>query len=222
MIKHVLLAVLCAAAWATRLDAKTLVLNVATNGDDGWSGTLAIPTPDRNDGPLASLAAALRAVQAARERPPYTNDGVTILVRGGTYRLAEPLVFIPAHSGTSVQRPLVISAYPDERPILSGGRRITGWTRIADKPGCWQTEVPEVRAGQWYFRQLFVNGQRKTRARTPNAGYFRIQGESPQDKPVRLKFKPGDIKKEWAADGACRGGGLSRVGRPPHADPRRR
>ncbi|HOK79163.1 MAG TPA: right-handed parallel beta-helix repeat-containing protein, partial [Verrucomicrobiota bacterium] len=70
-----------------------------------------------------------------------------------------------------------------------------------DKSGLWQAEVPEVREGKWYFRQLFVNGKRKQRARTPNEGYYRIEGESPQDKPVKIKFKPGEIKKEWADDG---------------------
>ena len=90
---------------------------------------------------------------------------------------------------------------PGETPILSGGRRITGWKKVEGKPGLWQAEVPAVREGKWHFRQLFINGQRKQRARTPNEGFLRIQGESPQDKPVKLKFLPGDIKKEWADDG---------------------
>ena len=30
-------------------------------------------------------------------------------------------------------------------------------------------ELPEVKSGRWYFRQLFVNGRRAVRARTPNA-----------------------------------------------------
>src|SRR6185369_10105417 len=33
----------------------------------------------------------------------------------------------------------------------------------------WTTELPAVKAGPWYFRQLFINGKRATRARTPNA-----------------------------------------------------
>jgi parallel beta-helix repeat protein len=48
---------------------------------------------------------------------------------------------------------------------------------------------------------LFVNGRRKTRARTPNNGFFRIDGQSPQEKPLKLHFKTGDIKKEWAESG---------------------
>ena len=30
-------------------------------------------------------------------------------------------------------------------------------------------------AGKWYFEQLFVNGRRATRARTPNKFYYHIQ-----------------------------------------------
>ncbi|MGC8990273.1 MAG: right-handed parallel beta-helix repeat-containing protein, partial [Verrucomicrobiia bacterium] len=118
-----------------------------------------------------------------------------------TYELEEPIELVPGHSGPSARRPLLIAAYPDEKPIISGGRRITGWKPVEGKAGLWQAEVPEVREGKWYFRQLFVNGKRKQRARTPNVGYYRIEGESPQDKPVKIKFKPGEIKKEWADDG---------------------
>jgi parallel beta-helix repeat protein len=198
---RIVLAWLLAVWSAASLEAKTLVLNVATNGNDDWSGNLAVPAPGRDDGPLASLAAALKTVRAARERVPGAFDGVTILLRGGTYYLEEPLVLTPDLSGAGAQEPLLITAYPNEKPVLSGARLLTGWKRVEDKRGQWQTEVPGVREGKWYFRQLFVNGQRKMRARTPNTGYFRIQGDSPQDKPIRLKFKAGDIKKEWAASG---------------------
>jgi len=198
---RVLWAVLLAAACAGRVEAKTLVLNVATDGNDLWSGELAIPAPSLDDGPLATLSAALNKVREARYQGLSTVDSFTILVRGGTYHLAAPLVLTPDHSGPSAQQPLVISAYPDEKPILSGGRRIAGWRRSVDKPGCWEADVSDVRDGTWYFRQLFVNGQRKVRARTPNAGFFRVQGESPQDKPIQLKFKAGDIKKGWAEAG---------------------
>jgi hypothetical protein len=46
-----------------------------------------------------------------------------------------------------------------------------------------------------------VNGQRAQRARTPNEGFFRVTGPSPQGQPVSLKFKAGDIKPAWAAPG---------------------
>jgi hypothetical protein len=54
-----------------------------------------------------------------------------------------------------------------------------------------------VREGKWYFRQLFVNGVRKQRARSPNKGYFQVAGEYLSEDPVRFKFRDGDLKKDW-------------------------
>ncbi len=183
-----------------RLSAKTLILNVATNGNDAWSGGRAIPSATQDDGPLATLAAALQKVRRAFVETPEEYADATVLLREGTYTQDEPIVLGPEHSGPSRTHPLVIAAYPGERPVISGGRRITGWRRLENKPDWWQVTLPEVRDGRWSFRELFVNGERKRRARTPNQGFFRIQGDSSQDKPFKLKFKPGDIKKEWATN----------------------
>jgi len=183
------------------LTAKPLTLFVATNGNDNWSGRLEKPAPDARDGPLAMLPAALNAARLARQQAGPDIDVLTILLRGGTYHLADTVKLSPEDSGTDEKHPFTIAAYPGEKPVLSGGRRITGWKRVEGRPGLWQTEIPAAREGKWYFRSLFVNGERRQRARTPNEGFFRIEGDSPQDKPVRLHFKPGDIKKEWAHPG---------------------
>lgn len=175
-------------------------LYVSPSGNDAWSGRLERPASDRNDGPKATLASALEAGRRLKEEG-RTADGLNIFVRGGVYALSEPITLLPQDSGIDSTRPLTIQAYGGERPVISGGRRITGWRKVEDKPGLWQAEIPEVRDGQWYFRQLFINGERKQRARTPNEGYFRIEGGSPQDKPVKIKFKAGDIDKSWADDG---------------------
>ncbi len=175
-------------------DAAAAELFVAANGNDAWSGTLAEPNADQTDGPLASLSRARDQARSQKGAGP-----VTILVRGGTYRLQQPLVLEPQDSGTP-ERPVVIAAYPGEKPVLSGGRRITGW-----KPGpgkLWQVELPEVRAGQWYFRQLFVAGTRRQPARSPNEGYHRIAKllpgpPIPNAKPVardKFGFAPGDLQ----------------------------
>src|SRR5438477_5725524 len=183
------------------LSAAPLILYVAPNGDDTWSGHAAMPSSNRSDGPLATLPAAIRAARLARQDAAKTAGGITLSLRSGLYQLTEPLVLTPEDSGISATRPFTIAAYPGEKPIISGSRRITGWRKVDDKTGLWQAEVPAVREGKWYFRSLFIDGQRKQRARTPTEGFFRIQGAIPPDKPLKLKFKPGDMKKEWAEDG---------------------
>lgn len=201
MLKRVGFSIALLAAMVTgAASAQPLTFYVATNGNDAWSGRLALPRGDGNDGPLRTPAAALRAAREARRATP-APEAVTILFRAGRHELAEPLALTNEDSGKSADRPFTLAAYPGEKPVLSGGRRLTGWKPLSSQAGRWQVEVPEVRAGQWYFRKLFVNGQRAQRARTPNAGFYRIQGPSPQDKPVKIRFKPGEIKKEWADDG---------------------
>ena len=95
----------------------------------------------------------------------------------------------------------MIAAYRNEQPVLSGGRRITGWEKVEGKSGWWRATLPEVREGKWYFHQLFINGQRKHRARSPNDGYFQAEGEYLNINPVQFKFRSDDIKKEWVGSG---------------------
>jgi len=181
--------------------ARTLVLNVATNGNDVWSGLPTQPNYAGTDGPLATLAGALKASRAIRQQYPGEYKGVSVLLHHGRFELQAPVTLTPEDSGHSADYPLVIAAYPGTQPVLSGGRALTGWTKVPARPEVWQAEVPTGPEGAWHFRQLFVNGQRKQRARTPNQGFYRIQGESPQDKPVQLKFAPGEVKPDWATAG---------------------
>ncbi|MFQ6131813.1 MAG: right-handed parallel beta-helix repeat-containing protein [Armatimonadota bacterium] len=147
---------------------------VSTKGNDAWSGRRATPNKAGTDGPFATLTRARDALRTERREAdrPYT-----VRIRGGVYRLDEPVVFAPEDSGTE-QGPVAYVAYGRERPIFSGGRAIAGWKRGEGE--IWTVELPEVRAGEWYFQQLFVNGERRTRARTPNEGYLRTAGPLPE------------------------------------------
>lgn len=199
-IKHLRLALLAFSLCGAVCSAAPATLYVSPDGNDAWTGQVLKPSAAKDDGPKASLSAALEASRALK-RDNKAADGVTILVRGGAYYLSAPITLLPEDSGVDAMRPLTIEAYRGEKPILSGGRPITGWRKVEGKTDLWQAEIPEARDGAWNFRQLFIDGERKQRARTPNDGFFRIEGASPQDKPVKLKFKAGDIKKEWADDG---------------------
>src|SRR5881397_2137583 len=133
--------------------AKPLTLYVSTSGGDQWSGRLPSPARDGKDGPLATLPRALEAAREARANPKAAPDAVTIYLRGGTYQISQPIRIIPADSGESADQPLSIASYRSERPVLSGGRRITGWKPSGDDSRRWQAELPDVREGKWYFRQ---------------------------------------------------------------------
>jgi parallel beta-helix repeat protein len=167
------------------------VFFVATNGNDAWSGGRAVPKTGGGDGPFATLP---RALAAAREFEQAHATAATICFRAGAHFLREPLVLKPEDSQ------LKLIAYGRERPILSGGRRIAGWREVRlNGRKMWAAEVPEAREGKWFFRELWVDGRRATRARHPNWGYLSIEGLP--DKAAdwtkghtRFQFRSGDLK----------------------------
>ncbi len=173
---------------------------VATNGNDAWSGRLAAPTADGKDGPFASLGRAQKAVRELRKAEPNRAAAIVVQVRGGTYRLTEPLVFTPEDSGTA-QAPVVYQAAPGETPEVCGGEKLTGWKTDG---GRWTVELPDVKAGKWNFAQLFVGGERRYRPRLPKDGYFFINAEMEPSADVqgrgdnRFRFKAGELKSGWA------------------------
>ncbi|MBM4050953.1 MAG: carbohydrate-binding protein, partial [Planctomycetes bacterium] len=124
---------------------------VAVNGNDAWSGRLPAPNAAKTDGPFATLGRARDALRAEKGQK-------VVYVRGGTYYLNEPLALTPADSGAS------FLAYPGERPVLSGGRPVTGWRK--GEGSVWTAQVPD--AAKLAFRQLRVGGERQICARYPN------------------------------------------------------
>lgn len=137
---------------------------VATDGDDAWSGRLPSPNAAGTDGPFETLARARDAVLELKAKPGHEGPYV-VMVRGGMYFLKEPLALGPDDSGTA-ERPVIYCAYPGEEVTLSGGRLVTGWRKWKNR--IWVADVPDAGAGKGHFRQLFVRGERQTRARTPN------------------------------------------------------
>jgi hypothetical protein len=120
---------------------------------------------DANPGTQAQPFATLeRARSVVRTLTGTMKSDITVFLRGGEYPLSATVVFDQADSGTNGFS-VIYRAYPGEEPILTGARRITGWTLVGD--GIYKAPV-----GGLQFRQLFVNGTRAIRARTPNAGSY--------------------------------------------------
>jgi hypothetical protein len=163
---------------------------VALNGNDRWSGALPEPNRARTDGPFRTAARAHRAAQSG-------SRDVQVMFRDGVHALAEPLVFLPtaagkAEKGGAIGRKIGYQAFAGEHPVLSGGRRITGW-RVVKQNGrsVWQVMLPEVKAGKWEFTQLWVNGRRAERPRLPRKGFFRTLPGHNLGQPT------GCTKDEW-------------------------
>ncbi|MGC1273171.1 MAG: right-handed parallel beta-helix repeat-containing protein [Planctomycetaceae bacterium] len=146
--------------------ASAVEFGVARDGDDRGPGTV--------DEPFATLQRAQREVREAMKHGP--REPVTVFIRGGTYRLAEPLLFGIDDGGTP-QHAVVWKAAPGERVVVSGGRPIAGW--VARPDGLWQAPAPRIEGRPWHFRELFVDGQRRTRSRHPSGGVLRVQKAGP-------------------------------------------
>lgn len=160
---------------------------------------MSAPAKDCQDGPFATPG---RAVQALREARG-TGEPAEVRLRSGTYCLPKPLVLDAELSGTEAV-PTVFAAYPGERPVLSGGRKISHW-QIGEHQGrrLWVADLPDVASGQWNFLQLFVNGQRRFRPRLPKNDFYRFAGLTGKDSgmsweqgPDNVYFEPGQIK-DW-------------------------
>ena len=169
---------------------ESIMLFVAPAGKDSNSG--------RNvQEPFATMARARDEVRKLQRTSP-----VIVYLRGGVYAIKAAVVFGPEDSGTPAA-PVTYAAYGKERPVLSGGVRVSGWTK-GDK-GVWTTTVEDAKAGRWYFNQIFVNGKLRHRARTPNEGFLHVKG-MPEGTPKNggyqkrsgsFEFAAGDIKPGW-------------------------
>jgi hypothetical protein len=157
---------------------------VSTAGNDGWSGHLAQPNAARSDGPFATITRARDAIRALKRNG--LDKDLLVHIREGVYGIDSPLLFTSEDSATTAHS-ITYAAYPGEHPVISGGRELRGW-----KPG---------RRGRWTlgtapgpaFRQLFIDGQRRPRARTPNEGFFRIEKAFGDDRD-RFQFSGDDIR----------------------------
>lgn len=174
-------------------------LHVAPDGNDIWSGRL--KRPRANDGPLATLRGARDAIRELKKRGLVTTR-VEVIVADGLYTMKEALILTPEDSGTAAH-PVVYRAARGARPLFSGGRPIGGFQ--PGENGVWRTRVPAVARGEWYFDQLFVNGRRAIRARSPNEFYYymvdvrqeileRGTGRRPSRARHTVRIMPEDIR----------------------------
>jgi parallel beta-helix repeat protein len=178
------------------------VFFVAPDGDDQWSGQREAPDTNRQDGPFATLHRARDVLRELR-KVNGRDEPVTVLVRGGKYFFSEPLRLASEDSGTPSCQ-VTWAAYPGEKPVLSGGVRLTDWKAHQGK--ILKCEVPAVRGGRWKFRQLFCNGERMARSRYPKidpddplySGWLFIEGPAEEDGTDAFIYKPGTFERSWA------------------------
>jgi hypothetical protein len=136
---------------------------------------------DNNNGmslstPFKTISRAKKVIQSLDK----TRGGdVTVYLRGGIYFQDSPLAFNEIDGGTNSCK-IIYRSYKDEMPVISGGQRISGW-KIFDK----SKNIFRAAIGNLTFRQLYINGNWGTRARTPDIkNYTGIQWDTARRKII--------------------------------------
>jgi hypothetical protein len=127
--------------------------------------------PGTADRPLATLIAARdRAREIGKKSESAAR--IEIVPQSGEYFMLQPLILTPEDSpkpGSS----LVIRPENGSAVTFSGGYELKGAEKVNDR--LWKIFVPQVAWYGSYFDQLYVDGRRAVRARTPNSGFRTVK-----------------------------------------------
>lgn len=136
---------------------------------------------DSNDGsenhPLKTIGAAKNKVQNVKPNPMTGN--INVYLMGGTYKLTEPLKFIPTDGGQG-QYSVNYLAYNSETPVISGGDTLNNslWTRSNLGDNYWEYKLsPGTR-----LRELYADGiilKRATHSSQNGQEYYKINSVMP-------------------------------------------
>lgn len=153
--------------------------NVTITKQDNYQAELYV-SPDGNDNNPGTIEAPLKTIAGARDFVRTINSNMTgdiiIYFRGGTYFIDEPIIFNKTDSGTNGYN-VLYKAYPNETPVISGGKKVEGWEAAPDKAGAYRALAP---SDVNYSREIYVNGRRAVIARNTGTG---INGWSGYDNP---------------------------------------
>lgn len=119
---------------------KPIEFYIATNGSPSNNGSKAHP--------FSSLENAKKAIRQLKKNNQL-HSGVTVWLREGIYELPESFSLQKEDSGTKSE-PVIFSAYPEEKVILSGGKNISFDKAKPISPGAAQRiiqkeAIPQIR-----------------------------------------------------------------------------
>ena len=130
-------------------------LYVTTSGDDANQGS--------KSKPLASLQGALERAIVLQDKEDI--EGFVINVAAGEYTAFEALTI-----DSRLKKPVEFRGDTNGRSIMSGGMRTSKFNVVSE--GLWRVHIPEVARYGMRFEQIYINGERRFRAQSPNRGEF--------------------------------------------------
>ncbi|MFD5086848.1 hypothetical protein ACFWOG_29955 [Kitasatospora sp. NPDC058406] len=136
---------------------------VAAGTTDFYASPTGTGTTCSSSAPCALTAARdkVRAVAGSM------SGDIRVLLRGGVYTLSEPLTLDVRDSGTNGHQ-VVYTAAPGEKPVFSGGQKVTGFSVFDSAKGIWRATLPAgtLNAAARNSRDVSINGVPAQRART--------------------------------------------------------
>jgi len=165
------------------------IINVSVNGNDTHA-----------DGSLQKPYATLqKAYNIALEY--QGNDTVFINLGPGIFQFEKTFTITE-----TPKTPVVINGSKEgifPSTYFSGGIKLGKWEKTSE--GYWKTKVEETEKYGFVFEQLYVNGKRAQRAKTPDKGWFFIKetkedihyrgtGRFPEYSTQRFTVDPQDLK----------------------------
>lgn len=128
-------------------------------------------SPTGNDSNIGSVKEPLLTLQGAVARAVALQedaaiDGFVVNLAAGTYTQYEALEI-----DTSLHKPIEFrGSNTAERTTISGAMQAERFTAVEDN--LWQVRIPEVVRYGLRFEQIYINGERRFRAQSPNRGEF--------------------------------------------------
>ncbi|MCR5111847.1 MAG: carbohydrate-binding protein [Ruminococcus sp.] len=165
---------------------------IANAEDNGVAFYVSPDGDDNNDGsqehPFATVTAARDAVRKINKD---MSSDITVYLRGGDYRITEPIIFDTRDSASNGYH-ITYAAYGNETPVINGAKQVTGWTKFNDK----LYVAPLDR--DYKLRNLYVNDSRA------NMGSIRVNSKGGWG-----EYKINAGQADWAWDSGSAKDGIA-------------
>ena len=122
---------------------------------------------------IATADQLVEAAASLKTTPIAKGDTLYWRLEKGIYRLSAPLAISKKGDGQ-----LCIMGDHEGGTVISGGISVTGWTNNGD--GTWSAPVPK---GGEKCKEMVADGAYATLARTPNKGFYLLQGAEEAQRP---------------------------------------
>lgn len=114
------------------------------------------------------------------------SEPITIKVEEGYYSITNSIVI------KDCRHPIELLGGEKKSTIISGSVRIEEWVPFTN--GLWKCKIPNEYVGGYLPDQLFVNGKRAQRSRTPNTGVYYVNEVLQKESIYGIKLKKEEIE----------------------------